>query len=104
MTGDMPMVLDFSQWKGEPFFKGLPEEGRHVYLVRNEASGTFLAFGVLDRERRIVFKVRGKEEDLERFLAQVRTEGASITNGAPPFDTNTGGDKPGSDTTRPGRR
>ncbi len=103
MRADEPKVLDLSEWDGTPFYQGAPLEGRRVYIVKSEEAGTFLAFGMLEGSREVLFKVRGRLEDEERFLAQVRSEGAAVTFGAPPLDTNTGADKGGSSTTKPGR-
>lgn len=97
-------VQDFSRWDGTPFFTGHPEQGRRVYLDRREEG--FMAYGVIEPEPRYVFRVRGaNKEELQRFIQQVKAEGADITHGPPPFEVKTGGDKPPtSDGTPPGYR
>jgi hypothetical protein len=104
MTGDTPSRQDFANWNGKPFFEGHPLEGRHVYILKTEEPRGFTAFGVMDDSRQLVFRVRGTEADLERFLNQMKAEDARVTYGTPPFDTKTGGDKSDSSTTKPGRK
>jgi hypothetical protein len=95
MSAELPPIQDFSQWNGAPFFKGAPEEGRRVYVVKTSEEGDFLAYGVIEPGQQYVFRVRGVgESELERFLAQMTVERAAVTHGPPPFETNTGGDKP----------
>lgn len=97
-------VQDFSRWDGTPFFAGHPEQGRHVYLDKREEG--FMAYGVIDPTPRYVFRVRGDNEDeLNRFLAQMKDERAQMTRGLPPFEVKTGGDKPPpTENTPPGYR
>ena len=95
---------EFSKWDGTPFFEGYAAEGRHVYILLADEGRKFTAFGVVEALRRIVFKVTGTKAELERFLEQMKAEGAQVTYGAPPFDTKTGGDKPTSGSTKPGHR
>ncbi len=104
MTEANAGMQDFSNWNGEPFFtEGAPGE-RVVYIVRVGEEGAFRAFGALESAQRILFAVRGTTEaELQRFVAQMKTEGARVKFGAPPFDTNTGGDKPTSGS-KPGRK
>jgi hypothetical protein len=104
MTSEKPNRQDFSNWKGEPFFEGHPLEGRHVYILKTEEPRGFTAFGVIEDSRQVAFRVRGEEAELERFLNQMKVEDAHVTYGTPPFDTKTGGDKPDSSTTKPGRK
>jgi len=85
-------VQDFSRWDGTPFFTGYPKKGRRVYLDRREDK--FTAYGVVEPSPQCVFQARGTSEELERFLAQVKDEGAQVTHGPPPFEVKTGGDKP----------
>ncbi|WP_199243295.1 hypothetical protein [Vitiosangium sp. GDMCC 1.1324] len=92
---------DFSTWDGTPFFEGYPEEGRHVYIVKSRAQGNFTAYGALDDQDQAIFVVQGTLAQLDAFVAQVEKEGAQVTYGLPPFDTNTGGDK-AETTSRPG--
>lgn len=95
MSAELPPVQDFSRWDGTPFFKDAPAEGRRVYVVRTSEEGAFLAYGVIEPDQRYVFRVRGDNEgELERFLEQMKAEDAAVTHGPPPFETNTGGDKP----------
>jgi len=94
----------FAPWYGQPLFHGAPLNGRHVYIVRNEETGFFHAYGTLDGTHSLFFKLQGHETRLEDFVAEARAERAQVTYGLPPFDTNTGGDKPASDTTRVGRQ
>ncbi|MFL5345704.1 MAG: hypothetical protein ACJ8AT_12990 [Hyalangium sp.] len=101
MQGESLETQDFSTWDGTPFFEGHPEEGRHVYIVKSREEGTFTAYGALDDRQQVIFVVQGTLAQLDRFVAQVKSEGARVTHGLPPFDTNTGGDK-ASDTSRPG--
>ncbi|KFE70290.1 hypothetical protein [Hyalangium minutum] len=101
MTGESVEPLDFSKWDSKPFFEGYPEEGRHVYIVQSREEGSFTAYGVMDDQPQVIFVVQGSLADLDRFVAQVKAEGARVTYGMPPTDTNTGGDKAGS-TSRPG--
>lgn len=100
MQGESLESQDFSAWDGTPFFEGQPEKGRHVYIVRSKKEGTFTAYGALDGQAQVIFEVRGTLADLDRFVAQVKTEGAKLTYG-PPLDTNPVGDKAGG-TSRPG--
>lgn len=94
MPGHSPSILEFSQWDGTPFFEGQPEEDRRVYLVKKE-EGAFNAYGVVGEGPRYVFLVRGANlEEQERFVEQVKKEGAQVIPGLPPFETQTGGDKP----------
>lgn len=94
MSG-MPQIQDFSKWDATPFFDGYPKEGRRVYVVKTSEEGAFLAYGVMESSQQFVFRVRGDGQgELDRFEAQMRAEGASITHGPPPFETQTGGDKP----------
>ncbi|HVG63778.1 MAG TPA: hypothetical protein VNA24_34760 [Hyalangium sp.] len=93
MSDGASLILDFSKWDGTPFFQAQPEEGRHVYVVR-KGEGTFDAYGVVEPDPRYIFRVRGTSEaDLERFVAQVKSEGAEVTYG-PPYETKNGGEKP----------
>ncbi|MFP2925389.1 hypothetical protein ACLESO_09250 [Pyxidicoccus sp. 3LG] len=92
-----------SRWNGRPFFKGYPEEGRHVYVVKSRRRGRFTAYGVLDEEGRVLFEVRGPLARYDDFEARVEAEGALVTFGLPPFETNTAGDKAPT-TSRPGIR
>ena len=92
---------DFSTWDGTPFFEGSLEEGRHVYIVKSLEQGGFTAYGALDDQPWALFVVRGTLAQLDAFVAQVEQEGAQVTYGLPPFDTNTGGDK-ATTTSRPG--
>ncbi|HZH14544.1 MAG TPA: hypothetical protein VE057_09320 [Archangium sp.] len=101
MNGETPEAQDFSTWDGTPFFEGYPEEGRHVYLVKSREQDSFTAYGALDDPQQVIFVVRGTLAQLDSFVSQVKAEGARVTHGPPPFDTNTGGDKAGS-TSRPG--
>ncbi|HEX5750687.1 MAG TPA: hypothetical protein VFZ09_30955 [Archangium sp.] len=101
MQGESLETQDFSTWDGSPFFEGHPEEGRHVYIVKSREEGTFTAYGALDDQQQVIFIVQGTLAQLDRFVAQVKSEGARVTRGLPPFDTNTGGDK-ANDTSRPG--
>lgn len=101
MKGETLETQDFSTWNGKPFFDGYPEEGRHVYIVKSREQGIFTAYGALDDRKQVVFVVRGTLAQLDSFVAQVKAEGARVTYGLPPFDTNTGGDKSTS-TSRPG--
>ncbi|HLL54388.1 MAG TPA: hypothetical protein VK447_12615 [Myxococcaceae bacterium] len=104
MTKANAGMQDFSSWNGEPFFTEGPPEERVVYILRVGDEGAFRAFGTLESAPRILFEVRGTTEDeLQRFTAQMKVEGARVKFGAPPFDTNTGGDKPTSGT-KPGRK
>ena len=103
MPGSASGAQDFSDWDGRPFYEGQPSEGRHVYIIVSEEQGAFVAFGLMDGSQAVLFKVRGKVEELQRFLAEMQAEGAEVTYGAPPYNTNTGGDKAGSGTTKPGR-
>jgi hypothetical protein len=86
----------YSKWRGKTFFVGR----RHVYVVMSRSG--FTAFGALDDLKQVVFKVQGTRAEFPRFREQVESEGAKVTRGIPPFDTNTGGDKSGSGTDRPG--
>jgi hypothetical protein len=91
----MPPIQEFSSWNGTPFFEGYLKEGRHAYVIRTDEGEGFLAYGVLDPSNQCVFRVHGTEESqLEKFVAEMRVEGAAVTYGAPPFDIQTGGDKP----------
>ncbi|RKG89316.1 hypothetical protein D7V88_12890 [Corallococcus terminator] len=55
----------------------------------------FEGTGVIDPNPRHVFELRGTgKEQLRRFLRQVKSEGAQVTHGPPPFEVKTGGDKP----------
>lgn len=101
MQGDSLEAQDFSTWDGTPFFEGQPEKGRHVYIVKSREEGTFTAYGALDDQEQVIFEVGGTLADLDRFVTQVKSEGARVTYGPPPFDTNTVGDKAGG-TSRPG--
>jgi hypothetical protein len=101
MQGESLETQDFSTWDGTPFFEGYPEEGRRVYIVKSREEGTFTAYGALDDQQHAIFLVQGTLVQLDRFVAQVKAEGARVTHGLPPFDTNTGGDKAGG-TSRPG--
>lgn len=95
-------VQEFSSWDGTPFFEGYPEQGRRVYLDRQEDG--FMAYGVIEPKPQCVFQVHGSnEEELKRFLAEVKAEHAHVTRGLPPFEVKTGGDKPpDTDLTPPG--
>lgn len=104
MRVDEPRSQDFSEWDGTPFFQDVSSEGRRVYVLRSEADGSFTATGRLDVSSEDLFTVRGRLEDLDRFLEEMKVEGAAVTYGAPPLDTATGGDKAGSSTTKPGRK
>jgi len=101
MQGESLETQDFSTWDGTPFFEGQPEEGRHVYIVKSRADGSFTAYGALDDQQQVIFVVKGTFAQLDDFLAQMKKEGVRVTHGLPPFDTNTGGDK-ASGTSRPG--
>ncbi|WP_395850888.1 hypothetical protein [Cystobacter fuscus] len=101
MKGESIGVQDFSTWDGTPFFEGYPEEGRHVYIVKSRAEGSFTAYGALDDQQQVIFELKGTLAQLDSFEAQVKKEEAQVTYGLPPFDTNTGGDKAVS-TSRPG--
>ena len=101
MKGETMEAQDFSTWDGKPFFEGYPEEGRHVYVIKSREQGGFTAYGALDAQEQVIFVVRGTLAQLDSFVAQVKAEGARVTHGPPPFDTNTGGDKAGG-TSRPG--
>lgn len=95
MSTEQPSMQDFSKWDGTPFFKGYPAEGRRAYVVKTSEEGAFLAYGVIEPGQQFVFRIRGSSQsEVERFEAQMRAEGASITHGPPPFDIQTGGDKP----------
>lgn len=95
MSAELPPVQEFSSWDGTPFFQDASAEGRRVYVVRTSEEGEFLAYGVVEPDQKYVFRVHGANEgELDRFLAQMKAEGASVTHGPPPFETNTGGDKP----------
>lgn len=94
-------VRDFSKWDGKtPFFAGQPEKGRHAYVERKKT--IFLAALALDLERRVIGEVKGKLADLDRFREEMKSEGARVSYGSPPFDTDDGGEKPGSQETKPG--
>jgi hypothetical protein len=101
MQGESLETQDFSTWDGKPFFEGYPEEGRHVYIVKSREEGSFTAYGALDDQQQVIFVFQGTLAQLDRFVAQAQAEGAQVTYGPPPTDTNTGGDKAGS-TSRPG--
>ena len=101
MKGEMLEAQDFSTWDGKPFFDGYPEEGRHVYIVKTQEHERFTAYGALDDQQQVIFVVRGSLGQLDGLVAQVKAEGARVTHGLPPIDTNTGGDKSTS-TSRPG--
>jgi hypothetical protein len=101
MKGESQETQDFSTWDGTPFFEGYPEEGRHVYIVKSREQGSFTAYGALDDQQQAIFEVQGTLAQLDDFVAQVEKEGAKVTYGLPPFDTNTGGDK-ATTTSRPG--
>ncbi|WP_309896733.1 hypothetical protein [Archangium sp.] len=101
MKGESLEPQDFSTWDGTPLFEGQPEEGRHVYIVKSRADGSFTAYGALDDQQQTLFVVKGTLAQLDDFVAQVKKEGARVTHGLPPFDTNTGGDK-ATTTSRPG--
>jgi hypothetical protein len=94
MPAGLPPIQDFSKWDGTPFFQGYPAEGRRVYVVKTNEEGAFLAYGVMEPSQQFVFRVQGTGSELGRFETQVTAEGASITHGPPPFETQTGGDKP----------
>lgn len=101
MTEMVTRIQDFSAWTGTPpFFEGFPEKGRHAYVARKET--TFVAYLAQDIARQVIGEVKGKLSDLDRFLAEMKREGAHVSYGAPPFDTNTGGEKPISQETKPG--
>ncbi|OJH33903.1 hypothetical protein [Cystobacter ferrugineus] len=102
MTEKTSNVHDFSDWTGSPFYDGQPSEGRHVYIVVS-SEGTFVAFGMLDGSEHVLFEVKGLTSDLQRFLDEMQVEGAEVTFGTPPINTNTGGDKATTGTTKPGR-
>lgn len=101
MQGESLEVQDFSTWDGEPFFEGYPEEGRHVYIVKSREEESFTAYGVMDGQTEVIFEIKGPLAQLDRFVEQVSSEGAQVTYGLPPSDTNTGGDKAGTNS-RPG--
>jgi hypothetical protein len=94
MSAGLPPIQDFSKWDGTPFFKGYPTQGRRVYLVKTGEEGAFLAYGVVEPSPQYVFRVSGSAAEQGRFEAEMRAEGASITHGPPPFETQTPGDKP----------
>lgn len=95
MSAELPSIQEFSSWDGTPFFKGHPEEARQVYIVMTSEKGDFLAYGVVNPSQRFVFRVRGAgESQLERFEAELKAEKATVTRGPPPFEVQTGGDKP----------
>jgi len=95
MSTTQPVEQSFSQWDGKtPFFNGAPTQGRRVYLTAVDESGAFLAYGVAPTPRDVRFIVRGANpSEEERFIAEIRREGAQLTHGAPPFEIYTGGDK-----------
>jgi hypothetical protein len=101
MQGESLETQDFAKWDGTPLFEGYPEERRHVYIVKSREEGSFTAYGTLDDREQVIFVVQGTLEQLDRFVTQVKEEGAKVTYGPPPTDTNTGGDK-ASNTSRPG--
>ncbi len=95
MPAEMPSIQEFSSWDGTPFFQGYPAEGRRAYVVKNNEGGDFLAYGVIEPSNHLVFRVHGTDtSQLEKFVAEMRAEGSAVTYGAPPFETQTGGDKP----------
>ena len=95
MPADMPPIQDFSKWDGTPFFNGFPQGGRRTYVVKMNEAGDFLAYGVIEPNEQYVFRVRGVgAKELDAFLAEMNTEGSAITHGPPPFESQTGGDKP----------
>lgn len=95
MPVEMPSIQEFSSWNGTPFFQGSPEGGRRAYVVRTDEGEGFLAYGVIEPSNQFVFRVHGTDESqLEKFVAEMRAEGAGVTYGAPPFEQQTGGDKP----------
>jgi hypothetical protein len=101
MANEKPQ--DFSKWNGEPFFAGYPEQGRRAYLMKANTDGAFFAYGVVQSLQRVVFVVRGSNQaEQDRFTAQMKSEGAPVTPGSPPYDTQTGGDKPPPGGTPPG--
>jgi hypothetical protein len=103
MAGTGEQVQDFSKWDGTtPFFQGTTDQGRHAYVMKSET--TFDAYLALDAVREVIGMVTGSLSQMDRFMAQMKLEGAHVSYGTPPFDTNTGGEKPISDTTKPGRR
>lgn len=94
MPNGTPLELDFSQWDGKPFFENQPQEGQHFYMVER-AHGAFLAYGFAKPQPRYLFLVRGANADeRQRFLAQMKTEGALLADGTPPVETKSGGEKP----------
>ncbi|MCY1040639.1 hypothetical protein OV208_04835 [Corallococcus sp. bb12-1] len=96
------MVQVYSEWRGDPFFSGQPEEGREVYIQATEAG--FIAFGKMNGIPGTIFEVIGTKEERPAFEVQIRSEGAALFIGMPPLDTNTVGDKSDSGTNRPGLR
>lgn len=102
MTEQTASRSDFSNWNGQPYFQGQPREGRHVYIV--VSADTFVAFGLMDGSERTLFEVQGQKAELPRFLDEMRLEGADVTFEPPPINTNTGGDKGTTGTTKPGRK
>lgn len=102
MTEQTSSRSDFSNWNGKPYFEEQPREGRHVYIV--VSADTFVAFGLMDDSEQTLFEVQGQKADLSRFLDEMRLEGAEVTFEPPPINTNTGGDKGATGTTKPGRK
>lgn len=101
MQGEALETQDFETGDGTLFFEGYPQEGRHVYIVKSLEQGSFTAYGALDEEEQVVFVVKGTLAQLDDFVTHMEKEGAKVTYGLPPFDTNTGGDK-APNTSRPG--
>jgi len=91
---------DFSKWDGTPLFEGAPAKGRHAYVAKGES--TFNAYLGLDGASHALARVQGPMSLLERFLEEMGAEGAHVSYGSPPFDTNTPGDKPQPGSTKPG--
>jgi len=94
--------MDFTQWDGTPFFEGAPAHGRHAYVIKGE--GTFTAYLTIDGTHRLLGEVEGTSSLLDKFLEEMKAEGAHVSYGSPPFDTNTPGDKPQSGSTKPGQK
>jgi hypothetical protein len=95
MPSELPPFQDFSKWDGTSFFKDDSNGGRRVYVVKKNEQGVFDAYGVIEPNNQFVFRVRGTSaSELEKFVAEMKIEHAPVTYGTPPFETQTGGDKP----------
>jgi hypothetical protein len=93
-----PTILDFNKWNGEPFWSGVPKDGRTAYVSPGSGEEDFVAYGCHVPTRRTVFVVRGANDaELARFTEQMRKEGAGVVEGVPPF----GGDSQSSDKPPP---